>query len=305
MEPFILFRTGSHTDDEEFAAACRYFDVSRYRGAVPAGKLCIPRYSALPFYEELEADLALSGTKLINSYAQHQFVADIRQWVPRLRHTEQKFVPGASPLERGTWVPFLHELTPATWTEWHSLPDNMSFVVKGATNSRKAAWATRMYCPTKADVPRIAASLLDDALIADQGLVVREFVPLRTFAVGINGLPITNEWRFFCLNGRIIDAGYYWASEPDYEWLGVDASDDTPDHREGEAPAPAKAVFLVQQVLSLISNDIPFVVVDVAEKAEGGWICIELNDGSMSGLSMIPPDRFYKRLAEHVSAITS
>ncbi len=153
-----------------------------------------------------------------------------------------------------------------------------------------------MFCPTRNDVPRVAKSLLDDALLSEQGLVVREFVPLRTFAIGINDLPITNEWRVFCLDGQIVDAGYYWASEPDYEWSGVDPEHANDVQAEGQAPLPAAARACAQEALRRIGNRINFVVIDVAERASGGWIVIELNDASCSGLSVIPPARFYSSL---------
>lgn len=266
MKPVILFRRGNWTEEAEFEAARQYFDVVEYRSQVPPNSLVIPRYSALPFYGELVKDVEHVGSKLINSLEQHQYVADVTQYVADLG-----------------------ELTPRTWIEWGNLPEG-SYVVKGRTNSRKHEWNKRMFAETRADVPKVARALLDDDLIRDQGLVVREYVPLRTFDYGINGLPITNEWRFFCLNGEIVDAGYYWASMPECEWAGHERMGEP-----GEAPPPPEAKELVREVLRRI-DPVPFVVVDVAEKAAGGWIVIELNDGQMSGLSMIPPERFYRNL---------
>lgn len=296
MNPVILFRRGEHTDDDEFKAAKQHFTVYENRTAIPHGSLVIPRYAALPFYTELERDLAVNGSRLINSHSVHAFIADLREWYS-----------------------LIEEFTPKTWRRWDNLPEGMSFVVKGVTNSRKSDWRRRMFAENRTRVRDVVVTLLDDALIADQGIVVREFVPLRTFATGVNGIPITNEWRFVCLNGKIVDSGYYWASEPGYEWSGVDEGVHLPAPGT-PAPAPAGAVALVEKVLAKIEANsieyigakVPFVVIDVGEKASpdgkylfdenhlpsGEWIVIELNDAQQSGLSLIPPERFYAKLAE-------
>ncbi len=261
MKPIILYRAGDHTDEEELEAAREHFEVTTTRARIPTGRLVVPRYASLPFHRELEEDVAYLGSRLINSTEQHNWVADIRNWATR----------GGK----------LDGMTPATYTTWAGLPEGQ-YVVKGTTSSRKGQWSTRMFCPTVGDIPRVAASLLDDQLIADQGVVVRDYVPLRRFGTGINGMPISNEWRVFGLDGKILDYGYYWASEPQYE---------------RSATFPEKALFFVEKALKRIGKRVPFVVVDVAETEAGGWIIVELNDGCLSGLSMIPPGRFYGKLA--------
>lgn len=269
MKPVIFFRQVDH-DREEFTAAQKHFNVVTQRALIPQGSLVIPRYSALPNYKELEEDVRLWDSRLINTYEQHRFIADIRQYAP-----------------------VLGDLTPATWDNWANLPPGKSFVVKGVTNSRKNQWATRMFARTAADIPRIAMSLLDDAEIADQGLVVREYVPLVQYGVALNNLPITNEWRFFVLNGKILMGGYYWS---DY-WTG----------ENGQRPIdtttpPQGAIDVVERSIERIGGaegrGAAFYVVDVGERFDGGWIVIELNDGQMSGLPCLDSNEFYRRLAE-------
>lgn len=260
----ILMRESLDVDPEEIDAAKRHFRYCTSRSDIPPG-LVIPRYASLPFHAELEADAKNLGATLINTTKQHQFVADIMQWSP-----------------------LLGELTPATWSDgWDRLPEG-KYIVKGRTNSRKHEFATRMFAANKADMRRVVSSLLDDALIADQGLVVREFVPLKTFMTGMNGLPITNEWRYSCLDGKVLASGYYWASEPDCQPY---------------ANPPAEADALVAEVLSRIEGKIRFVVVDVAETADGRWICIELNDGCMSGTSLVDPETLYSGLAKALGGV--
>jgi len=264
MDPVIYYRSGDWTDNEELEAAKAHFHVVHQRTEIEANQLVIPRYSYLPYPKELAIDVHNIGSVLINEPHHHAYVADL-----------------------GTYCHDLGTLTPKTYKEWHSLPDG-SYVVKGATNSRKNQWSQRMFAKTKQDVPRVVASLLDDALIADQGIYVREYIPLVQYDIGINGLPVTNEWRCFVLNGKLLIAGYYWASEPQ----NCPTSD--------PMDLPTEARNLVNEVIKRVGHKVPFFVVDVAEKASGGWIAIELNDACMSGLSMIDPNEFYRRLRERL-----
>ena len=266
MKPTIYFRQGDWTDTAEFDAAKRYFHTVRCRTEIPTGRLVIPRYSMLPFPEELVADVKNLGGRLINTVQQHDFVADI-----------------------SIWSRYLNGLTPPAYFQWANLPKG-AYVIKGFTNSRKHEWRNRMFAPTREDIPRIVNSLLDDDLIKSQGIVVRPYVPLRKLGEGINGLPISNEWRFFVVDGLILCGGFYWASEPDC------------CPTEGPCTPPNGALTIAHKAIARVGTRIPFFVVDVAEKADGDWIVIELNDGCMSGLSMIPPDMLYKALAEHLGA---
>lgn len=261
MKPIIYFRRGGWANSEEYDAACQYFDVVPIRTQIPPGRLVIPRYSMLPFPEEIDADVKQLGGCLINTLEEHRWVADIREYV-------------------GT----LEGITPRTWTTWVDLPHQGSYIVKGTTNSKKWQWATRMFAPNWFDVPRVAARLMEDDFITSQGLVVREYIPLRKLGEGINGIPITNEWRFFVLDGQIVAEGYYWANEPDC--------------CPGDPlQPPSGARQMAVEAIGRIQPFIRFYVVDVAERENGDWIVIELNDGCQSGPSMIPPDLLYRNLA--------
>ncbi len=250
----ILFRK-SLAEEDEFEIAKEYFDVYELRNSLPPKSTVIARYSALPYYKELEDEVKHIGGSLVNSYAQHRFIADCTQYAE-----------------------VLGDLTIPVYEEWGNLPEG-SYVVKGKTNSRKHQWNSRMFAKSLKDVPRIVNSLLDDALIMDQGVIVRPYIRLKTFGQAINGLPITNEWRAFVFNKKLMALGYYWASYPEYQPVGLQ---------------DINALILIEKVIEKI--DIPFYVIDIAEKAEGGWIVIELNDGQMSGLSTISPRHLYHNL---------
>jgi len=250
----FLFRASEDFEEEyEIAKETLSFPVYRFRSEIPSNHLVFGRYSVLPFRKELGEELALNNSRLVNSYRQHQYIANFDYYED------------------------IKEFTPQTWFQWANLPEG-EYIVKGRTNSRKFQWKHQMYAPSKNDVTRIVSRLMDDSLVRDQGVVVREFVKLRKFMDGMNGLPVTNEWRFFLLKDQIIDYGYYWADEPDCQPY--------------EQP-PVECFDLVNKISNIVKEKTNFFVVDVGEKENGEWIVIELNSGEMSGLSLIDPFRFY------------
>ena len=257
----ILYRDLGDWKYEEQAAKDN-FKVIKSRMDIEKGDLVIPRYSALPFYKELEGDVHSKGATLINSYKQHRYVADI-----------------------GEWYPDLAGLTPPTWNarDLFRLPDKGPYVLKGATNSKKNWWSTMMYAETKRDAIDVHSRLTADGLIGDQEIYVREYVPLVRYFTGLQGQPITKEFRFFYCNGTQLCGGYYWSNY-------AEEIDPLPD------PSEVPQNFL-DEVVSKIKDNIRFFVLDVAQTEDGDWIVIELNDGQMSGISENKPNDLYKNLA--------
>ncbi len=98
----------------------------------------------------------------------------------------------------------LQVLTPRTWRDLHSIPDNMSFVLKGETNSRKSNWKRDMFAANKKEAIEVYGRLSDDSLIGQQKIYIREYIPLMKYMDGINGMPVTKEFRFFIAFGHIL-----------------------------------------------------------------------------------------------------
>ena len=256
MNKSILFRKSLEEEDEFDTASSIIKNVYEYRTQIPENNLVFARYSALPFYKELEGELALKGSRLVNSYIQHQYIANIENWYNDIQ-----------------------EYTPKTWFTWGHLSEGQ-FVVKGRTNSRKFNWNTSMYADGRQQLINVIGNLLQDDMISHQGLCVREYIPLVTYEVGMNGMRFTNEWRMFFYKEQLIDYGYYWSIY----------GGDRPDDIAPEGMAVAK------EVAKIISKSTNFFVIDMAETEAGEWIVIEINDGQMSGLSMISPESFYSSL---------
>lgn len=250
----ILFRK-DNTTEEEFEIAKKYFEVIEQRNGIKDA-LVIGRYSTLPYYKELEEDLKINNSKLINTYSQYNWVANF------------------------DWYELLKDFTFETWFRAQDLPDDgTQFVVKGRTNSRKHEWDKLMFAKDKQRAIEIMIALNEDSLIAPQGIVFRRYTPLVTYEIGMNGLRFTNEWRFYFYQGKVVSYGYYWTMAKDIQRTITN---------EGFEFALG--------IGWLVKDYSNFYVIDIGEKEEGGWVVIEVNDAQMGGLSENNPLTFYSRL---------
>lgn len=179
----ILFRNSIETE-EEFRICSSILPTKEQRTKLDPG-LVIGRYSVLPYYTELEKDLATKGCKLINSYHQHNWIANF------------------------DYYEVLKDYTFETWFDIKDTPD-VPMVVKGRTNSRKARWDTHMFAKNREQALLIALELLQDPLLQNQGIIYRRYVPLQTLEIGINNQPFANEFRFFFLGKEVLSYAFYW-----------------------------------------------------------------------------------------------
>ena len=258
MKPTVLFRA-SRNEEEELEICKESFPVSRSRVGIK-DSLVIGRYSVLPFYRELEEDLKIQGSKLINSYHEHDFIASF-DWYYEISH-----------------------LTPRTYFDLREVPkgeNNGPYVVKGRTNSRKHQWNTHMFAKDYMAIMPIYSELMNDPLIQNQGIIVRDYVPLENFGIGINGQPFANEWRCFFYKGKLLTRGYYW----------VNGDVIPPDSAFEQG-----AMDVAQEAADILKERTNFYVIDVAKTQSGKWIVIEVNDGQLSGLSGNDPKVLYTEL---------
>lgn len=268
MPPIILFRKQFDSGDE-LKTAGKYLNLVTQRAHVPPNSLVIGRYACLPYYAELEADLAVNGSRLINSTSEHAYIAGFDYYSD------------------------IAEYTFPTWFSFAEVPfskRDQPLVVKGRTNSRKLQWKTHMYAENFKAAVLLGSELMNDPFIGPQGLIVREYVPLETFEIGINDVPMTNEWRLFFYRDKLLTYGYYWAIIDDLSKV----EQATPDFIETGLP-------FAREVAALIAERTNFFVLDIAKTQEGQWRVVEVNDGQQSGLNgFIEPDDLYAALAREV-----
>jgi hypothetical protein len=258
--PVILFRHDG-TNGEEYEIAGRFLPVTTRRTAC-RDNLVVGRYSVLPFYGELALDLIQNHSLLINPIVAHSWI------VQALYHAD----------------PDLKPFLPRAWNDDTFPRSNFSgpFVVKGRTNSRKHQWSQKMFAADRQAAILVACALRDDPVIGPQGILYREYIPLRSFGEGLNGLPWANEWRCFYLGERRLAHGYYWSEAPDAETRIIDQD----------------ALLFADAIARIVAHHVPFFVLDVAERADGGWLLVDVNDAQMSGLSLVPAETLYANLKE-------
>lgn len=243
-------------NSEELLIASQYFEVVDSRLDCP-NELVIGRYSVIPEYGELERDLSKIGAHLINSKLQHQYIANFDYYEDIKDHT------------------------PRTYFSLADIPkDKGPFIIKGRTNSKKHNW-NKMYCSNYQDLLPKYFELMEDSMISEQGVVIRDYVPLKTLEKGLNGLNITNEWRLFFYRDQLLSYGYYWSN-----------ATTIPD----KSSLPSEAIDFAKMIASKVKNNVNFFVIDIAEKESGGWMVVELNDGQQSGLSENDPHELYSNL---------
>lgn len=272
MPPTILYRFLDNDNTCEIdAIKATGFKLIESRLDIKPGDLVICRYSLLPFAQELEKDVLKQRARLINTFEQHRYIADLQNWY---------------------WG--LKDFTPRTWSRLENIDYQGPFVLKGSTNSRKFQWDTHMYAENVRDAAEIAVELSNDSLIGYQDILYRQYVPLKTYFKSLHGLPITKEFRFFVANGQILSGGFYWSSHlADLEDQGFKIPD----------PEEVPRAFL-NQIIAKIGDSACFYTIDVAETEAGEWILIELNDGQMAGLSENNPYTLYRNLMEAVDSET-
>jgi hypothetical protein len=270
MKPVVLYRNGEDWKQEEESVR-KFFPCIDSRMNVKSGDLIIPRFSALPFFRELEKDVEFIGGKLINSYDQHRYIADL-----------------------GNWYQDLYEVTPRTWDNIPDLPDNCSFILKGETNSKKFYWRSSMFANNKREAVEVQGKLQQDSMLQYQKIYIREYIPLEKLCDGLQGLPISREYRFFVYKKTILSGGFYWSSHIE-EILERGIKID---------PAEVPITFLYSVIDKIQSTELVnppvYYVIDVAKTYDGKWIVIELNDGTMSGLSENNPDVLYSALHREI-----
>lgn len=238
----------------EKAAMGRFFEGrhTHVLQDIPTGSVVVPRFRMLPFARELQDEVEAKGCVLLNSFSQHRFAADL-----------------------GAWYDAMREITPRSWNDVSLVdpdcPDG--YILKGETNSARDRWLTHCFAPTFQDIGRVAANLRADSLISSQTIWIREFTPLRAFFDDVKGMPVSEEFRVFFLDGQEVSRGFYWMNHlADLNDRGVFPNPDDID------------AGLLRQVGERLKGRIRFAAVDVARRQDGSWCVIEVNDGVMSGL---------------------
>lgn len=230
-------------------------------------------------YENLARGLADKGFVLVNSPQNYRFAhflpenyEFLRDFTPQTRWIERsKFERG----ENYDFAPIFEAVA-----EFGDAP----LIVKDWVKSQKHRWHEACFIPRASDleaVERVARRFLElQGDFLAEGLVFREFVELRKVGAHAQSqMPLTAEWRAFFFDGELILAAPYW--DGDYSELELDLA----PFRKLARALPSR-----------------FFTLDVAQKADGAWIVVEMGDGGVSGLPRADlADEFYRGLRARFS----
>lgn len=264
----VLFRNISGKINSTEESSCSMF-FDTYNSRIYCSKsLVIGRYSTLPNYKELENDLAILGSRLINTYEQHNYIASFEYYSDICNYT------------------------PKTWFNLKDIPDDKRLFIKGRTNSKKHDYPKSCLSNNRAEASEIYLNLMSDSLIGSQGVVFREFVELEKLEDSVSGLPISNEWRIFFMGDNVVDYGYYWSYIDDLSKIKLVENEFISD-----------GLPFAKKIAKKIAKKTSFFVIDIAKKKSGDWIVVEVNDGQQSGLSLIDESLFYMKLSDTINKL--
>ena len=220
-------------------------------------------------YGGLYDALAVRGIRLINDPQQYRHAHHLPENYPVISgHTPRSvWLTGDLGLDR-----IMEALAPF---------GDAPVIVKDFVKSRKHEWLEACFIPSAADrgaVVRVVGRFLElqgDDL--NEGLVFREYVEFEP--VGVHprsGMPLTEEYRTFWLDGEPLFSAPYWAE-------GKYRTSEPPIGRFAGVAAAVRSRFFTM---------------DLARRRDGDWMIVEVGDGQVSGLPReSDSDRFYEALA--------
>jgi pimeloyl-ACP methyl ester carboxylesterase len=225
----------------------------------------VARFGAAPSYPDTWERLESQGIALVNNPAQHRRASELTEWYPLIADWTPRSIwfsacPSASEVARTfDWPVF----------------------VKGSRQTSRHQ-ANLSIARSAAEFDRIMERYREDDILSWQTIVCREFVDLRPVR-GETGDKVSPafEFRTFWWRGQLVGSGRYWSEYCDYSW--------SPEEKESALRMAAAAASVV---------DVPFLVVDVAQMANGQWIVIECNDGQESGYAGVSPFSMWRAILE-------
>jgi ATP-grasp domain, R2K clade family 3 len=221
----------------------------------------IGRFGVATNYETLHQELAQDQIFLLHSPEEHALLSELPRWYGLLQ--------GLTP--RSLWFE-----TPPEFALLEAELGLPLFIKGARQTSRHRADFSIVH--TQADYQVAVKAFLEDPILHWQQFVAREFVKLRPVPhKPSEKIPASFEFRSFWWRGHCVGAAPYWATN--YSW--------TPSEQQTALALAREAAMRLQ---------VPFVVIDIAQKQTGDWVVIECNDAQESGYAAISPISMWQQI---------
>ncbi len=237
------------------------FFACRHPAYLPDQSSCVQRTGALADYAQTFSAYAEFGLVPINSLDQHTRASELSAWYPLIADMTPKSAwypsfPGIDEIEAAFGWPVF---------------------IKGTRQTSKHN-PDLCVARTPDAYQTIAQAYKDDPILHWQDVVIRELVDLKPLAGSVPGkVRPSVEFRSFWWKGVYVGHGPYWYQLPGYS---------EPDMEQGLALAEEAARRL----------EVPFLVVDLAKRADGRWTIIECNDAQESGYTGVIPQVLWQNI---------
>jgi hypothetical protein len=231
----------------------------------PQNTSVVARCGPFEEYEQRYRELLDHGMTLINSPSEHLLGSELPHWYPLLEDLTPRSVCFDT-------IPSVDDVS--SRLQW-------PVFIKG---QRQTSRHNRSIAIAEGpDAFQRAMNIFQqDPILGWQKVICREYVPLRPVEdVVPDRIPSSFEFRTFWWRQELVGIGRYWWDGKPYEM--------TVDERK-------VAIDLAKEAALRLS--VPFLVVDLAQTAEGEWIVIECNDGQESGYAGVKPLALWQRVLE-------
>ncbi len=218
-----------------------------------------------------------------SDYAQRYH--NLREQGVELIHTPEEYRRTS---ELPVWYPLIDDLTPrSVWFEQlppaDQIEDQFDWPVFLKGERQTSRHQRRLsIIESRRQFEEVMSEWQRDPILAWQRVVCREYVPLRRIDTidTSHNMPRSFEFRSFWWNNRCVGIGEYWVAE----------------HYK---PTDDEMVELLKTAQAAVDRiDVTFLVVDVAQTAEGDWIVIEVNDGQDSGYGGVPRRAMWQHIVD-------
>jgi len=243
------------------------FDFRRYFETKPViVNTTLPvilRIGAISAYESLSAALMEFDLRLINSVRQHEMASLLPNWYPEIKEFTA----------RSVWYETLP--TAETILKEFTFP----VFIKGERQTNRHSQGMSI-ANNLVELENILNYWKQDKVLGWQRLICRDFIELEKIAdrVGDKIQP-SKEFRIFLWKNRTVGIGHYWT---EFDKVELTASEQS------------HIIKLAEKVSGIV--DVPFLVVDVAKKADGDWMVIELNDAQESGYAGVNKLQLWQKI---------